>query len=118
MLATLNSSDSRSQKPENHDETKVPRELPDLNGFSPSSCDPGPKIDQRQMGDNLGTFESCQSELIDLQMQFKQDMLSLDEVEGKFEAWKRKHESNSLAKTKRAEELETMRDEWLTVQQG
>ena len=63
------------------------------------------------MSDCSGTFESCQAELIDLQTQFKRDMLSLSDVETKFEAWKRRHAANSLGRAKRAEELDNMLDQ-------
>lgn len=43
-------------------------------------------------GSHSTLFESCQSELIDLQEQFKKELLSMKEVEEKFEAWKRRPE--------------------------
>ena len=61
-------------------------------------------------------FESCQEELIELQEQFKKDLISLQEVEEKFESWKRRPEIHRL-RFQRQEELEQMRDEWLRLQQ-
>ncbi len=37
-------------------------------------------------------FESYQAELIDLQDKFKNDLLTLKEVEDKFEEWKKRPE--------------------------
>ena len=95
-------------------------DIPDLNivGFNPSNHDDLTTANSSASpsSSELSLFESCQAELIELQEQFKQEMLSLREVEEKFEAWKSRPEVNKL-KGKRKEDLEKMRQEWLRLQQ-
>ncbi len=45
-----------------------------------------------QSSSHVTLFESCQSELIELQEKFKNDLLTLKEVEQKFEEWKKRPE--------------------------
>ncbi len=61
-------------------------------------------------------FESCQRELVELQEQFKRDVLTLREVEERFERWKRRADVGK-AHGRRQVELQTMRTEWARLQQ-
>jgi len=56
-----------------------------------------------------------QAELIDLQEAFKREMLSLSEVEEKFERWKRRPELDAAVE-KRSAQLDGMREEWSRLQ--
>ncbi len=52
---------------------------------------------QKQQRNNVSSpfgsmFESCQAELIEMQKQFKKELLTLKEVEEKFEEWKTRPE--------------------------
>ena len=98
------------------------KEFAEMTGFSPPKLlaaknAEGEKTreENEEEEEDETLFESFQHELIDLQEQFKRDVLSLHEVESKFTAWQRRPELPA-AEERRRRELEGMRAEWSRLQ--
>ncbi len=91
------SSDSEAQQNDKKEKDKFSFALP--TGFTPPALESDPRPTRHSPPSPLlvqhpysTLFESCQAELIDLQDRYKKDMLTLKEVEDKFEEWKRRPE--------------------------
>lgn len=110
------------------DDPAISRELEDLSGFlpspilsySPSESSSSPALVEGatqhiDLGPCSSVFEQTQAELIDLQKKFKADLLSLNEVEERFKAWKMRPEIQNV-KGCRQGELDLMREDWFRLQ--
>jgi hypothetical protein len=96
------------------DEPKSPLSL--VNPF-PMTDNPrsSAAIKLRSTSETSSIYDQCQSELIDLQTQFKKRKLSLAEVESRFNEWKSRPEVK-IANESHRHEVENMKREWERVQ--